>query len=253
MEKTTTFNIPLDLQLFAEDDPNETPLTEDDFIDEEEEEKNNPKSKETKEEEQSRKKNAEEARKRREREQKEREEKIRKEAFEEGKRLAKRESLKINEFTDEPIETDLDAEVFETMKAIKEKGGDPIKDFVKEWAKKENSRRKEEADKAKARSEQEEWEKQDRIEFSKKVGGSAKALEIFNDSKFRLFAKGRIGKDKLVDIYEEFLDFEKGYKPNDDRSKSLTPNSTGGTAKPKDIRDMTAEEFQAYWNKKYNS
>lgn len=266
MEKQK-FMFLLNLQLFAEDgEDNETDELDLSDFDDIEEDKEETKEKELNQEEekekekQNRKKNAEEARKRREREQKEAIEKAKKEAYEEGLKAGKRGALKINPFTNEPIEDDIDVADYELMQKLKDDGKDPIKDFQKAKALLERERKSKEDQKEKTKKEEEdkkaeelEKEKKDRIDFVKEVGGKEKALEIFKDPNFKVFSKGRIGKEPLTSIYKDFVELKKAFSKGIDGKPDIpNPNQNSGGEERKNTKKMTKEEHDAYMKEKYH-
>ncbi|MGN0960697.1 MAG: hypothetical protein ACI4PF_00690 [Christensenellales bacterium] len=256
----------LNLQLFAkEDEDNQDELSLDDFDDEDENEEeetkddDSSKSEEIAEKEkQSRKKNAEEARKRREKEQKETIEKAKKEAYEKGFQEGKRGALKINSFTGEPLEDEIDIANYELMQKLKDEGKDPIKDFPKAKANLEREKKSNETKAEEKRKEEEnlkaqslEKEKKDRSDFVKAVGSKEKALEIFKDPNFKLFAKGRIGVEPLTTIYNEFEKFKKDISGNIEIPGQPKPGSNGGEDK-KSTKKMSTDEHDEYMRRKYH-
>lgn len=259
----------LNLQLFAgdDDDPNDE-LNLDDFDDEEDEEENKNKGDDTKtdeekeKEKQTRKKNAEEARKRREKEQKEAIEKAREEGYQKGLSEGKRGALKVNTFTGEPIEDDIDVANFELMQKLKDEGKDPLKDFAKAKAALEREKKSKEAEDEKNKKAEEEKkakelddEKKDRADFVKLVGGKEKAIEVFKDPDFKMFSKGRIGKEPLTTIYNDFVAFKKKFSGNGDEHKPDVPgsgNGDGNNGNKKDTKKMTQEEHDKYMKEKYH-
>lgn len=270
--KTKILPFLLNLQLFADGDDDKTDddeLNLDDFDDEDDEEdkdkdkgdgKKDKTPEEIEKEKQTRKKNAEEARKRREREQKEAIEKAAKEAYEKGLREGKRGALKTNPFTGEPIEDDIDVADYELMQKLKEEGKDPIKDFPKAKAALERELKSKEAENEKKKKEEEdkktkllEDEKKDRADFVKAVGGKDKAIEIFKDPDFKIFAKGRIGNEPLTTIYNDFVAFKKKFSGKGDDNQPDVPGANSGNDDDKpNTKKMTKEEHDAYMKKKYH-
>lgn len=265
--KTNNLMYVLDIQLFNEDDDKETELSLDDFESEDEEEnqeeENSDKKEDSQEEEekkkQSRRQNAAEARKRREREQKEAIEKAAKEAYEKGLLEGKKGALKINTFTGEPIEDDIDVSDFELMQKLKEEGKDPIKDFQKAKAKLERERKSKEAEEEKRKKEESdkkakilEDEKKDREDFIKTVGSKEKAIETFKDPNFKLFSKGRIGKEPLTEIYKDYVSFTQKFSSVETKNPQLPRQGAGGGDGKVDTKSMSYAEYDAYFRKKYN-
>lgn len=261
----------LDLHLFGDDNPpDDDDLDLDDIFDDDDDDDDDDKggkdgktdeekAKEKEKKKQDRKKNAEEARKRREKERQEAIDKAAKEAYEKGLREGKRGALKINTFTNEPIEDDVDVANFELMQKLKEEGKDPIKDFPQAKAKLEREARdkakkaKEEEDqKAAADKKKLEDEKKDRADFVKLVGGKDKALEIFKDPDFKLFAKYRVGNEPLTEIYKDYMAFMKKFKGEDgQKTPPGAGDQHGGGGEKKDPKKMSYEEHKAYMKGKY--
>lgn len=260
----------MNLQLFADNEEQvDDELNIDDFedIEEVDEEKDKVKDEveeksadEKEKDKQTRKRNAEEARKRREKEQKELIEKARKEAYEEGLKAGKRGALKTNPFTNEPIEDDIDMADYELMQKLKEEGKDPIKDFQKAKALIERERKSKEAEALKTKkaeddkkAEELDKEKKDRTNFVKAVGGKDKAIEIFKDPDFKIFAKGRIGKEPLTTIYNEFVSLKNKFSKGND-GKPIIPGTgqEGNNDGKPNTKKMTWEEHDAYMKSKYH-
>ena len=270
--KTKLLPFLLNLQIFADGDDDKTDddeLNLDDFDDEDDDDdkdknkgddKQNKTPEEIEKEKQSRKKNAEEARKRREREQKEAIEKAVKEAYEKGLKEGKRGVLKLNPFTSEAIEDDIDMADYELMQKLKEEGKDPIKDFPKAKAAIERERKSKEAADEKSKKEEEdkkaqelEKEKKDRADFVKAVGSKEKAIEIFKDPNFKIFSRGRLGKDPLTTIYNDFVAMKKKFsgKSDDHQPDVPGPKCGDGDDKP-DTKKMSQKEHDEYMKKKYH-
>lgn len=243
------FKYPLDLQLFAEPDSDDIDASDFDPSDEEngsnenEVDENGDKTNE-----QSRRKNSEEARKRREREQKEREEKIRKEAFEQGRKDALLKSNKINTFTNEPIEDDADLEIFNLQKEIESRGGDPLKDLPKEFAK----LKRESADKEKKNKELMDKATKDTNDFVSHFASQDEAFKVLDNKQFNSFIRGKKGGEKsLYELYKEF----KELFPSVEIGKSdgsPKPNSKQPNAKP-DLSKMNRKDYDAYFRNKYGA
>ena len=257
----------LNLQLFAEDDSEDDDLDLEDFSEDEleeedsnkedsEDEKSKDKS-EKNNKKQTRDKNREEARKRREREQQEAIEKAKKEAYAKGLSDGKRGALKVNTYTNEPIEDDIDLENFEIMQKLESQGKDPLKDFVKEKArierekKADEAKQKEKSDLEKTENEKKlEKEKKDRLDFVKFLGSKEKAVEVFKDPDFKILLRGRIGKDSLIDIYKDLLEFRKRNASNV-KGPDLPGSGKQGSDIKKSTKDMTYDEYEEYMKKKY--
>lgn len=239
----------LQLQLFGDSEEEEEKQEEDDLEDEDFEDEVDGQEDPDKEgedtpEERSKKKKqsmeerARQAEIRRQKEQVERtkrEEQIRKDAYEKGKL----DSTKINTFTNEPINDIYDLKIYELQKKIKDNGGDPIEDLPKELAKIE---RDEEAKKNSQAEDEQKAQKNinDDIADFKAKHPDVDAIKLMQDGLFKKFSEGKLGKVKLSQIYEEYLDLqekiisrkmeEENQKKKDEeaKKKGFSPGSNGG-------------------------
>lgn len=263
------FILPLNLQLFAEEgqkdgfeEVEENSVDELDFEEEGEKETasevNEDVEDKSSKKKQSRAENAKFAQQRREaKAAKDREEEIRKEAYAKGKKDGKLEASKVNTFTNEPIKDEFDLEVFELQKKIEEEGGDPVSDLPKRWAAlRRESVAKAKEEKAKSEESTKKVE-EDTKDFIKFIGSNKKASEIFKDKNFQLFINGRLGSKPLKELYQDYQAFKESLGISDKVKESATdkatmPSTIGNTSTKKKIEDMTSEEFEDYWRKKYS-
>lgn len=252
MEKEK-FMFPLNLQYFADDEDKEEKNNEElddaDFEDEKDEKDSENQHEDDKDSNQSTKKkqsqeeNARQAKLRREKEQKEkeaREERIRKEAYEKGKLDA----TKINPFTNKPIEDNYDLKIYELQKKIEESGGHPIDDLPTELAKleREEAKKKKVAEEEKAKEDQKILN--DISDFKTKYK-NVNVKELLSNPLFDKFSNGKLGngKDSLIKVYEDFLEFtklvssskeeeEKQKKADEEaKKKGIAPSPNGGKTK----------------------
>ena len=190
--------------------------------------------KEEKPKEQTREERAKQAQARREREAREkeraeREEAIRKEAYLKGKL----DSVKVNTFTNEPIEDEYDLEVYELQKKLESEGKDPLADLPKALAKMERE--------AKSKAEAEEKGKKEKAEaIDKDIADfrhrhpDVDASSLLNDPDFIEYSSGRLGKDPLSEIYESFDRLKSklvGQKAEGEDGKRTPPPSPNGGRK----------------------
>lgn len=251
-------------------------LIDPDDFDDDDEEDGKPKTSEEPteetdtEEDKEKEKNAKEAERRRKREKAqkeraEREAKIREEAT----LNAELGILKVNPYTEEPIEDAEDLKIYKIQKELDDEGKDPINDLPKRMA--ENARKS--AKEAKERQESEEREK---TELNKKVNEEIAELrkaypkvnlsELANDDLFKECLMGRAGRWTQVEIYELYLQKKATAenKAKEDAAKktieegakkiSNPPSANArGSSPQKTIEEMTNEEFERYFKDKYNS
>lgn len=126
---------------------------------------------------------------------------IKREAYERGIREGRVAAFsgKKNEYTGQPIKDEYDLEVYETMRAIEESGGDPVADFASVIA----NKRRADAQKANERAETEQRYQTELVEFTKEMPDvDLKAL--FDDSRFRTFARGKLGAMSLKEVYADY-------------------------------------------------
>lgn len=171
---------------------------------------------------------------------------IRREAYERGIREGRVAAFsgKKNEYTGQPIKDEYDLEVYETMRKIEEKGGDPVADFASEMA----ERRRQEAQKANERKETEQKYQTELVEFAKEIP-DVDLKVLFNDPKFRTFARGKLGVMSLKEVYADYSTLT-ATAENDAELKAkrivakqkASPGSLTGKGAPKSINEQELYE-----------
>lgn len=171
---------------------------------------------------------------------------IRREAYERGIREGRVAAFsgKKNEYTGQPIKDEYDLEVYETMRKIEEKGGDPVADFASEMA----ERRRQEAQKANERKETEQKYQTELVEFAKEMP-DVDLKVLFNDPKFRTFARGKLGVMTLKEVYTDYSTLTASAE-NDAEIKAkrivakqkASPGSLTGKGAPKSINEQELYE-----------
>lgn len=171
---------------------------------------------------------------------------IRREAYERGIREGRVAAFsgKKNEYTGQPIKDEYDLEVYETMRKIEEKGGDPVADFASEMA----ERRRQEAMKANERVQTEQKYQTELVEFAKEMP-DVDLKVLFNDPKFRTFARGKLGVMSLKEVYADYSTLT-ATAENDAELKAkrivakqkASPGSLTGKGAPKSINEQELYE-----------
>lgn len=171
---------------------------------------------------------------------------IRREAYERGIREGRVAAFsgKKNEYTGQPIKDEYDLEVYETMRKIEEAGGDPVADFASEMA----ERRRQEAQKANERKETEQKYQTELVEFAKEMP-DVDLKVLFNDPKFRTFARGKLGVMSLKEVYADYSTLT-ATAENDAELKAkrivakqkASPGSLTGKGAPKSINEQELYE-----------
>lgn len=171
---------------------------------------------------------------------------IRREAYERGIREGRVAAFsgKKNEYTGQPIKDEYDLEVYETMRKIEEKGGDPVADFASEMA----ERRRQEAQKANERVQTEQKYQTELVEFAKEMP-DVDLKVLFNDPKFRTFARGKLGVMSLKEVYTDYSTLTASTE-NDAEIKAkrivakqkASPGSLTGKGAPKSINEQELYE-----------
>lgn len=214
--------------------------------------------------EEQKKRNAEYAKKRREQEEaerKKREAQIR----EETKREVELGIYKTNTFTNEPIVDEEDLEIYKIMKSLEEEGLDPINDLPKRIAKLNKEKKAENQKKAEQEKKEQENLSKDIADFVKKYP-SVNLKELADNDEFIKFSNGKVGRWTTAEIYEAFMANQKAKdvdKKQKDEDKEIdkkadqvtkTPSTNHGknSSTVVDLDKMSAEEFEDYFEKKYN-
>lgn len=171
---------------------------------------------------------------------------IRREAYERGIREGRVAAFsgKKNEYTGQPIKDEYDLEVYETMRKIEEAGGDPVADFASEMA----ERRRQEAVKANERVQIEQKYQTELVEFAKEMP-DVDLKVLFNDLKFRTFARGKLGVMTLKEVYADYSTLT-ATAENDAELKAkrivakqkASPGSLTGKGAPKSINEQELYE-----------
>lgn len=179
---------------------------------------------------------------------------IRREAYERGIREGRLAAFsgKKNEYTGQPIKDEYDLEVYETMRKIEEKGGDPVADFASEMA----ERRRQEAQKANERVQTEQKYQTELVEFAKEMP-DVDLKVLFNDPKFRTFARGKLGVMSLKEVYADYSTLT-ATAENDAELKAkrivakqkASPGALGaGAPAEKSIENLSDDEFENLYRK----
>lgn len=179
---------------------------------------------------------------------------IRREAYERGIREGRVAAFsgKKNEYTGQPIKDEYDLEVYETMRKIEEAGGDPVADFASEMA----ERRRQEAQKANERKETEQKYQTELVEFAKEMP-DVDLKVLFNDPKFRTFARGKLGVMSLKEVYADYSTLT-ATAENDAELKAkrivakqkASPGALGaGAPAEKSIENLSDDEFENLYRK----
>lgn len=179
---------------------------------------------------------------------------IRREAYERGIREGRVAAFsgKKNEYTGQPIKDEYDLEVYETMRKIEEKGGDPVADFASEMA----ERRRQEAMKANERVQTEQKYQTELVEFAKEMP-DVDLKVLFNDPKFRTFARGKLGVMSLKEVYADYSTLTASAE-NDAELKAkrivakqkASPGALGaGAPAEKSIENLSDDEFENLYRK----
>jgi hypothetical protein len=182
---------------------------------------------------QDKKTNAEYAQKRREQERLEQERKaLERQAELRGIRKALKNT---NPYTDEPMETDEDVEFYLTQVEMEKEGLDPLslKDYKSFQLKNQEA--------TKQTKQREEFLRKDSEEFVKKYP-SVKVDELFADTRFKRFSKGKLGNVPLAEIYEDYQEF---ISEIDTKAQELAEKRLAKTiASPGDLKPSGADTTQ---------
>lgn len=182
---------------------------------------------------QDKKTNAEYAQKRREQERLEQERKaLERQAELRGIRIALKDT---NPYTDEPMETDEDVEFYLTQVEMEKEGLDPLslKDYKTFQLKNQAA--------TKQTKQREEFLRKDSEEFVKKYP-SVKVDELFADTRFKKFSKGKLGNVPLAEVYEDYQEF---IGEIDTKAQELAEKRLAKTiASPGDLKPSGADTKQ---------
>ena len=159
-----------------------------------------------------------------------------------------------NPYTDTPIETDEDFELYELQDEIQSKGGDPKNVFEVEKLRREKAAEKARLEQENLSEEEKRQKKADaEVKEYLDEGHTREELQAYwNNPKFMEFAEDLIGAIPLKTIIAKF---DKAYPKENKTTKKTVANkvSSPGSASndeqevpTKKISEMTREEFKAY-------
>ena len=187
-------------------------------------------------------------------------EQARKEAYEKGLEQGKVQSYigRQNPYTGQTINDDYDAQEYLEMYKLDMEGKNPINDYrelQKQKAREEAKKQLELDEKAK----QNKWYQDDTKNFVDTYSVE-KLQEITKDPDFDLFAKGKIGKVPLTEIYEDYQKIISKYeKKSVETAKQLVANNSTtpgameeGTPQELNWDTMSKEQFEKYLEKAKN-
>lgn len=164
-----------------------------------------------------------------------------------------------NPYTGEEMVDDYDVEIYQQMKEIEKRGGDPIEDYAKFTKIFKQEARAKEDEVNKAEIERAKTIEKNKREFDEKYPDIDRN-KLLEDEDFKDFALEPISNgETLVKVYERYLRFTAKYqkiaedKANKKVAKSVSSvgslGSSGEDVEPNFSR-MTNEEFRK-WDKKY--
>lgn len=184
-------------------------------------------------------------------------EQVRKEAYEKGLEQGKVQSYigKQNPYTNQTIKDDYDVQEYLEMYKLDSEGKDPINDYrelQKQKARDEAKKQIELDEKAK----QEKWFEDDTKHFIEDYS-QEKLQELMKDEDFNLFAKGKIGKVPLGDIYDDYEKLISKYeKKSVETAKQIIANNnaTPGAIEEQEVQEMdwgnmSKDQFEKYLRK----
>lgn len=184
------------------------------------------------------------ARRKAEEEAEKRVEQARKEAYEQGLKQGKVQTYigKDNPYTGQPIKDNYDVQEYLDMFELDSKGKDPINGY-RELQKQKAREEAEKKIKLDEENKQKDWYANDTKNFIEKYS-SEKLKELTKDADFDLFAKGKVGKVPLADIYEDYQKLINKYQNKSvETAKQIVANNT---TTPGAIEETTIEEMN--WN-----
>lgn len=143
-----------------------------------------------------------------------------------------------NPYTQEAMKDDADVEEYLAMRAIEEKGGDPISDFPKYQKQKE----REAAQKQAEDQEKQDWIKKD-IESFQAKHPSVNLEELLANESFLDYADGKDGKP-LSEIYSGFLKFVGNYEARaKDLAAQMLANQTASPGALQNTQEVQSDYF----------
>lgn len=109
----------------------------------------------------------------------------------------------INPYTNEPMTDDTDVQEYLEMREIERQGGEPVGDFAK-YHKQFERQRTEEAEKERQLGEQRARLVADREAFTQ-AHPDVNLTSLLREDAFVNYAAGRLGKDSLSEIYDDYM------------------------------------------------
>lgn len=183
------------------------------------------------------------------------------EAYKKGLEDAKTRQFfgKLNPYTGEVIEDNVDAQQFLEMQKIESEGGDPLVDYTKKIKEKERQ------EIIKQNEVQKEIEKQQKLneeldDFIKEHP-DLDVEKLLKDENFAIFAEGKIGNKSIKSIYDDYNKVVNHYQKNAEKkakeiiaNNNATPGSlNGGKQEIYDFETMSSRDFEIYKRKVLDS
>lgn len=160
-------------------------------------------------------------------------------------------STRVNPYTNNPVKDEYDLKVLRVQRQIEDEGGDPITDLPAKLAELDREEASKRADEAKKAAESDKAIEDDIADFRGKHPG-VDPKEILSDARFAAFSRGKLGSERLSDIYDEFSKTfgDLGKKETDGRKKGTAPSPNGGQKREApSYSKMTEEQKIAYLKK----
>lgn len=187
-------------------------------------------------------------------------EKERKDAYLKGKL----EAIKVNKFTDAPIEDEYDLEIYELQLELDKQGKDPVNDLASELARRNRS--KVQVEKQKLEQENaKKTEMENDIKAFMKVYPKVDTRELSNNEDFQKFANDKFGRWSLTEIYEAYMD-KKTISTNESTKSNVdanaeklakqynqmpSSNASGSSNGSSQYENESYEDFEKRFNEKY--
>lgn len=160
-------------------------------------------------------------------------------------------STRVNPYTNKPVKDEYDLKVLRVQRQIEDEGDDPITDLPAKLAELDREEASKRADEAKKAAESDKAIEDDIADFRGKHPG-VDPKEILSDARFAAFSRGKLGSERLSDIYDEFSKTfgDLGKKETDGRKKGTAPSPNGGQKREApSYSKMTEEQKIAYLKK----
>lgn len=168
----------------------------------------------------------------------------------------------VNPFTGLKIEDDGDKQEYEEMLLAKEKGYNPkdvtqMSKFRKEQRMTNRiSELEKQAQEFKAQEEERIFIQEDKLKFKEAYPEVDLADLVNNNDKFASFAKGRVGKEPLADIYKDFLEQAEQYQAEAENAKNealarvkSSPGKLGQTETHVGTKSYSAKDYDEWIEK----